>query len=43
MEMSDRKSVERDRSEFRVESLDGLEIGISETQDFKFALQGSEY
>lgn len=40
--VSDGKVVERDGSEFRVESLDGLEMGISETQNFKISFQCSE-
>ena len=32
--MSDGKGVERDGSDFRVEILDGLEMGISEIQNF---------
>lgn len=36
--MSDGMGVERDGLDFRVEILDGLEMGISETQNFKSSL-----
>jgi hypothetical protein len=41
--VSERKVVERDESVFRIGILDGLEMGISETRNFKLSLWCSDY